>query len=567
MDSYLDKVNKKRLEDNSKKLRDEELSTVKDGSDAVVHAIAQQGAKTRTTTQKVKVENDNLAQTKDVQEVVDSINRLNVTTFMASKDNWTQVVEDMATAAERIQSVIDGLETSGVKKIEKSFSDAVSSLRDVVTQIKKVKVESDDDAKDAIRELSAAVSGIEINPVINLPEQKVVVQEKELDLSPLTNLLSSIQKQLKDNKIEIPKNDFSAVETAVKSVKKSIDSLSFPVPNYILPFKDVNGKATQVQLDSGGNLPITANISGADGAIVDGADSNIKATVFDLTNSNPLSTQIVDTNGDAITSFGGGTQYTAGDVQATPVGTVAMGKISGNDQLWPFNLDGNKNIVIAAADPIPVSDNGGSLTIDGAVTANAGSDWDTSGLAKEAGGNLAAAATSLAVIDDWDDGFDRARVVGAAAHDAAPAGNPLMNGIEGRDTLGTVITATRVVRQSGNRYGHAYNTAIPPSHASSNGTPITATATSVISAPSSGNHLRVVRIHISNGGSTATWVSVRDGASGTQHYRSYLVQGATMSLNLNQSGPLDLTTATRLDVVLSAAGSVENEIDYLTVAD
>lgn len=118
-----------------------------------------------------------------------------------------------------------------------------------------------------------------------------------------------------------------------------------------------------------------------------------------------------------------------------------------------------------------------------------------------------------------------------------------------------------------NRYGSVYVTAMPPSHASSNGTPITATTTSVIAAPSASTHLRVMRIHISNGGSTATWVSVRDGAAGTQHYRTYLPQGGVMSLNLRMSGPLNLTTATRLDIVLSAAGSVEYEIDYMTVAD
>lgn len=121
--------------------------------------------------------------------------------------------------------------------------------------------------------------------------------------------------------------------------------------------------------------------------------------------------------------------------------------------------------------------------------------------------------------------------------------------------------------QAVNRYGQHYVTAPPPTHASSNGTPISSTTTSIIAAPSASTHLRVVRIHMSNGGSTSTWVAVRDGAAGTQHYRTFLPQNGTMSLNLNLSGPLDLTTATRLDIVLSAAGSVEYEIDYLTTAD
>lgn len=51
----------------------------------------------------------------------------------------------------------------------------------------------------------------------------------------------------------------------------------------------------------------------------------------------------------------------------------------------------------------------GTVTISGTVTANAGTNLNTSALALEGGGNLAGAATSLAVIDDWDES-DRAKV-------------------------------------------------------------------------------------------------------------------------------------------------------------
>lgn len=49
------------------------------------------------------------------------------------------------------------------------------------------------------------------------------------------------------------------------------------------------------------------------------------------------------------------------------------------------------------------------VTVTGSVTANAGTNLNTSTLAIESGGNLAGAATSLAVIDDWDES-DRAKV-------------------------------------------------------------------------------------------------------------------------------------------------------------
>lgn len=105
------------------------------------------------------------------------------------------------------------------------------------------------------------------------------------------------------------------------------------------------------------------------------------------------------------------------------------------------------------------------------------------------------------------------------------------------------------------------------SHASSSGTPIAATTTGVIAAPSAAHHLSIKRFLLSNGGATATWVALRDGAAGTKHYVTYLPQNGVVSLNLRASGALNLTTATRLDIYLSAAGSVEYEIDYETDND
>lgn len=63
------------------------------------------------------------------------------------------------------------------------------------------------------------------------------------------------------------------------------------------------------------------------------------------------------------------------------------------------------------------------------VTASAGTNLNTSALALESGGNLAGAATSLAVIDDWDNAAsDGASVSGDVAHDGADAGEPVKIG-------------------------------------------------------------------------------------------------------------------------------------------
>jgi hypothetical protein len=79
--------------------------------------------------------------------------------------------------------------------------------------------------------------------------------------------------------------------------------------------------------NSSGDLVVEASVSvsGSDGAIVDGVSSAIKATVLDLVDANPLTVAILDSNGDQISSFGGGTQYTEDAVAAAnPVGTALI---------------------------------------------------------------------------------------------------------------------------------------------------------------------------------------------------------------------------------------------------
>lgn len=54
-------------------------------------------------------------------------------------------------------------------------------------------------------------------------------------------------------------------------------------------------------------------------------EGSVVATVFDLLNSNPQAVAIVDSNGDQVTSFGGGTEYTeAAAAAANPTGGMLM---------------------------------------------------------------------------------------------------------------------------------------------------------------------------------------------------------------------------------------------------
>lgn len=350
---------------------------------------------------------------------------------------------------------------------------------------------------------------------------------------------------------------------------------------------------------------------------IDGDTGNLADAVATIGSTKLLKVAVFDDADTQITSFGGGaggsgTEYTEDAAAAgNPVGGAVI-LVRADALAGVTSADGDNiaargtdkgELYVKHVDAIPVTDNGGNIsiddggntiTVDGTVAVtNAGLTELAAAIDTEvqcdivaalpAGTNnigdvdiltIAAGDNNIGNVDvvtmpnvTLAAGTNTNEVVGDVAHDAAVGGNPVLTGAEARGTLGTAVATGDAVRIAANRYGMLYNTAIVPSRASSNGTPIAATTTSVIAAPSAGSHLRVVRIHLSNGGSTSTWISIRDGAAGTQFYRTFLPLNGVMSLNLSQSGPLDLTTATRLDIVMSAAGSVEYTIDYLTVAD
>jgi hypothetical protein len=206
-----------------------------------------------------------------------------------------------------------------------------------------------------------------------------------------------------------------------------------------------------------------------DGAILDGVSSSIKATVFDFTNSNPLAVRLTDTNGDyvgagggtqytvnavapadpvgtalvaerddqlstlsevegdwtnaratsrgalwvaipdtngdPITSFGGGTQYTEDAAAAAdPTGTALI--MVRDDVLSAQTTADGDNVAargtdkgelyVKHVDAIPVTDNAGSLTVDNAALSVVGGGAEASALRV----TLANDSTGVVSVDD-----------------------------------------------------------------------------------------------------------------------------------------------------------------------
>ncbi len=306
--------------------------------------------------------------------------------------------------------------------------------------------------------------------------------------------------------------------------------------------------------DSGGSLTVDGSVTATSATA-----SNLKAQVVGAGSAGTADAGVLTVQGIAsMTKL----LVTPDSVALPSNQSVNISQINAVTPLMGAGNTGTGSLRVTVATDqavIPISDNSASLTVDQPTGTNlhtvvdSGTITTVTTLTGTTTLTPGTGATNLGKAED-------------AAHSSGDAG-VFSLAVSNENLTAFGAASGDYAPKAVNRYGQQYVTAPPPSHASSNGTPITATTTSVIAAPSAGNHLRVVRIFFSNGGATSTWIAVRDGASGTQHYRAFLPQNGLLTLDLNTSGPLDLTTATRLDIVLSAAGSVEYEVDYFTVAD
>lgn len=200
--------------------------------------------------------------------------------------------------------------------------------------------------------------------------------------------------------------------------------------------------------DSGGSLtvdapvgtPVFVRLSDGSSAITTLPVSLASVPSHDVTNAGTFAVQV---DGAALTSlqllddvvFAEDAAHTTGDkgVQVLTVRRDTAASTAGTDGDYAsFTTDSTGRLWCNVSNTVAVS---------GTVTANAGTNLNTSALALETGGNLAAAATSLAAIDDWDES-DRAKVnliVGQAG--VAGGSNPVT-----ANTLRVVHASDVVVR-------------------------------------------------------------------------------------------------------------------------
>jgi hypothetical protein len=147
-------------------------------------------------------------------------------------------------------------------------------------------------------------------------------------------------------------------------------------------------------------------------------DGTTDAEVVPLANYNAQAVAVVDGSGNQVTSFGGGTQYTDGAAVATPTGTVSLG----------FDGTNVQALSTTAAGLLNIADGGGSITVDGTVTANAGTGSFTVAQATAANLNATVVGTGTFAVQAaqsgaWTVGVNNAG--GASAVNIQDGGNSI----------------------------------------------------------------------------------------------------------------------------------------------
>ena len=269
------------------------------------------------------------------------------------------------------------------------------------------------------------------------------------------------------------------------------------VPVKVTPSGAMNVAATQDTspwVVSATDLDIRDLVFATDSVDVSGSTVIVTATDLDI--------RALDFATDSI-------DVTGSDVTATVSGTVAVSSVGGT---------------------VAVTQSTSPWVVSGTVTANAGTDLNTSLLALESGGNLAAAAASLAIIDDWDES-DRAKV------------NPIVGqaGVQGGS--GTVSSSTQ-------RVVLATDVGLP-------------TGSNVIGAVTQSGTWTTARSWTLSSGTdsvtvTGTVAATQSGAWSTG--RTWTLASGTDSIAAVQSGTWNIGTVTTVTAVTSITNPVSSKV-------
>lgn len=344
------KADKKAVEDAQRQLNKEVTESVRSGAKVTTSAILSASKKTTEELgQELRQSGEKVlnAMQESQDTIAGALNNLVLATVISKDPKVIETAKAFAGLLGEISKASDDFKGSKLNLLPVANEKLATSIDKLANKV--VDKPDRDYTKDldAIRQQISKLK-LNVQPIVNVPENK-------LDIQPITDAVKELKIFVGKQKAPSVSVDMDSVVQGLKSVNDTIANLSFPVPNYVLPFKNTQGAATQVQLDTDGKMPISGTISvdttglatdsnqtdgsqktqivdaGGEVATVTGGKLDVNATASLAGDTLPVSgategvaVAIVDGSGNQITSFGGGVQYTEGDTDVSITGTAMM---------------------------------------------------------------------------------------------------------------------------------------------------------------------------------------------------------------------------------------------------
>jgi len=247
---YLDTVKDKREElaeaKEKKFLHQQQVSATKAAGDIVAKTVKDEADKSRKAVQKVSVQ-EKLATPEDIKGVVKALDTLAVK-LRPEAIEWQPVLVALKEVS------------SELKKVPKT-------LPSIPKPLDTISVSNLKEFERYISPLAKSIDKLELNPVfdpkITVKPADVNVNEQKIDIEPLVKAIGELKSGITGLATNaVASEDLTPLVEATKATTRAINSLQFPVANYILPFKDpTTGKATQIILNADGKLPVEATTS------------------------------------------------------------------------------------------------------------------------------------------------------------------------------------------------------------------------------------------------------------------------------------------------------------------
>lgn len=220
-----DKINEYRKKQEEAKRRKEEMDALKDVSSSVNKSASETKTQLEAVTK-------NIAKSSDIDEVIRQLKEAQLASYLGGGQK-SQIImadsTDLGEAVSKLGTKLDALISSNEN--EKSDKELISTVKSELSKVvDALNQDSDSEVISAINELKSALS-IEVNPVVNVPEPVINLDVPKVDLSPLSKDIKAVTSAVKA--IQPAQLDLSALIEATDRVSQTVNSLTFPVANFV----------------------------------------------------------------------------------------------------------------------------------------------------------------------------------------------------------------------------------------------------------------------------------------------------------------------------------------------